>query len=229
MSLLHLQGRKRDPDIENRHVGPEGRAGGTNWETRIDVYTLPCIWVTPDAQLGVLWWPRRVAWGRGAVQERGDVCIHIADSQQKLTQHCKATIPQLKKKASIWDGAIRRSLKRLLGGMIMKKSWETYVMWGHFLHHVSRPSSHPDFSWEHSSTIAYPSQWILSSIFVKTIEGVVSVVPSCDFLWSPQRESRGISSSVGLGGVGDVHCGLRGASLQQDTPGPFHGWASHIS
>ena len=59
----------------------------------------------------------------GGIQERRDVCIHIADSQQKLTQQCKATIPQSKKKkAFIWDRAIRKSLKKLLGGMMMKKS-----------------------------------------------------------------------------------------------------------
>ena len=42
-------------------------------------------------------------WDAGAreAQERGDICVHIADSlsalvQQKLMQHCKAIILQLK-------------------------------------------------------------------------------------------------------------------------------------
>ena len=38
----------------------------------------------------------------GGIQERRDVCIHIADSQQKLTQQCKATIPQSKKKKLLY-------------------------------------------------------------------------------------------------------------------------------
>ena len=36
-------------------------------------------------------------WCRREVQERGNICMHIADSlrvQQKLTQHCKAIIVQ---------------------------------------------------------------------------------------------------------------------------------------
>ena len=39
-----MQGRNRDIDIENGHVdtGGEGE-GGTNWEIRIDIYTLPCV------------------------------------------------------------------------------------------------------------------------------------------------------------------------------------------
>ena len=125
------------------------------------------------------------------------------------------------------SGAIRKSLKRLLvgEGWLWKRSWEIliYITWGNFLHHVSRASSHGDFSWELSSIIACPGQWVLSTIFVKTVEGVVSVVPSWDFLWSPQREGRCISSSVGLVGGQKVGCGLKGACLLQDTPGPSHG------
>ena len=43
MNLLHLQGRRRDPDIENRHVDTEGKGGGMNREIRIDLNILPCI------------------------------------------------------------------------------------------------------------------------------------------------------------------------------------------
>ena len=40
-----MQGRNRDADIENRCVDMvEGEEkGGTNWEIRIDMYTLPCV------------------------------------------------------------------------------------------------------------------------------------------------------------------------------------------
>ena len=40
----YLQDKNRDTEVENGHVdtGEEGE-GGTNWEIRIDVYTLPCI------------------------------------------------------------------------------------------------------------------------------------------------------------------------------------------
>ena len=40
-----LQGRNRDADVGNRHVGLGGGDGesGMNWETRIDMYTLPCV------------------------------------------------------------------------------------------------------------------------------------------------------------------------------------------
>ena len=39
-----MQGRNRDTDVENRHVdtGWKGE-GGTNWEIRIDIYTLPYV------------------------------------------------------------------------------------------------------------------------------------------------------------------------------------------
>ena len=39
-----MQVRNRDTDVENGHVdtGEEGE-GGTNWEIRIDIYTLPCV------------------------------------------------------------------------------------------------------------------------------------------------------------------------------------------
>ena len=39
-----LQGRNRDPDVENKCMDTKGgRGGGMNWETGIDIYTLICI------------------------------------------------------------------------------------------------------------------------------------------------------------------------------------------
>ena len=38
-----MQGRNRDEDVENTHVGTgEEEEDGMNWEIRIDIYTLPC-------------------------------------------------------------------------------------------------------------------------------------------------------------------------------------------
>ena len=38
-----LQGRNTDTDVENKHMdAKEGRGGGMNWETGIDIYTLIC-------------------------------------------------------------------------------------------------------------------------------------------------------------------------------------------
>ena len=59
--------------------------------------------VARGAQLGALWRPRGVGWERDwrEVQEGGDVGIHTADSLRctaETTQHCKETIPQVKKK-----------------------------------------------------------------------------------------------------------------------------------
>ena len=41
--VLMMQGRRRDPDIENRHVDTERKGGGMNWEIKIDINTLPCV------------------------------------------------------------------------------------------------------------------------------------------------------------------------------------------
>ena len=39
-----MQGGNRDVDLENGHVDTVGEGeGGTNWEIRIDIYTLPYI------------------------------------------------------------------------------------------------------------------------------------------------------------------------------------------
>ena len=43
---------KRDADIENGHVDTVGGGeGGTNWEMRIDIYTLPCVKQTASGKL----------------------------------------------------------------------------------------------------------------------------------------------------------------------------------
>ena len=43
--ITHFQGRNRATDAENEHVdGGLGEGeGGTNWEARIDIYTLPRV------------------------------------------------------------------------------------------------------------------------------------------------------------------------------------------
>ena len=39
-----MQGRNRDVDVENGHVDTVGEEeGGTNWEIRFDMFTLPCV------------------------------------------------------------------------------------------------------------------------------------------------------------------------------------------
>ena len=40
-----MQSRTRDAEVDNRHVdtGREKGEGETNWEKRIDIYTLPCV------------------------------------------------------------------------------------------------------------------------------------------------------------------------------------------
>ena len=40
-----MQSRIRDAEVDNRHVdtGREKGEGETNWENRIDIYTLPCV------------------------------------------------------------------------------------------------------------------------------------------------------------------------------------------
>ena len=40
----YLQGRNKDTGIENGHVGTTGEEeGGTNWEIRSNIYTLPYV------------------------------------------------------------------------------------------------------------------------------------------------------------------------------------------
>ena len=39
-----MQGKNRDTDVENDMWTQRGEGeGGTNWEIRIDIYTLPCV------------------------------------------------------------------------------------------------------------------------------------------------------------------------------------------
>ena len=39
-----MEGKNRDVDVETGHVDKaEEGEGGTNWEIRIDIYTLPCV------------------------------------------------------------------------------------------------------------------------------------------------------------------------------------------
>ena len=45
-----MQGRNRDIDIVNGHVDLEGE-GGTSWEIRIDIYTLPWVKQTASGKL----------------------------------------------------------------------------------------------------------------------------------------------------------------------------------
>ena len=72
----YFQGRNRDTDIEKKLVGAtrEGE-GGTNWESGIETYTLPCLkhrgsgkgscCITQGAQPSALWQPRGVRWCGG--------------------------------------------------------------------------------------------------------------------------------------------------------------------
>ena len=64
-------------------------------------------------------WDR--GWGGREVQEGGDIDIHRADSlvvQQKLTQHCKAILLQLKKKSRGFPGgAVVENLPANAGNM----------------------------------------------------------------------------------------------------------------
>ena len=87
--------------------GGKERAGQT--EVGVDMHSPSCVKqlvgsvsVTWGAQLGARWWPGRVGWGRGTeVQEGGHTRVLVAESLhciERLTQHCKAIIFQLKKK-----------------------------------------------------------------------------------------------------------------------------------
>ena len=66
-----MHGRKRDTDREKGCVDTRGDGEGeTNWESRIDIYTLLCVkqtegncCITHGAQLGVLLLPRGKGWG----------------------------------------------------------------------------------------------------------------------------------------------------------------------
>ena len=60
-----------------------------NWESSIDIYTLPCVkqlvgncYITQGAQSGTLWQPRGLTWGGGMKAQEGEDITHIvmADS-----------------------------------------------------------------------------------------------------------------------------------------------------
>ena len=73
-------------------MGTQGGEGGTKWEIRIDIYTLPCIKQIASGKL--LYGTESSAWrsvitqmdamgeegGGKESQEGRDVCIHIANS-----------------------------------------------------------------------------------------------------------------------------------------------------
>ena len=71
------------------------RKGGTNWEIRFDINTLPCVKqiaggnllysTGSSAQCSVTTYMGDGGWGGREVQEGGDRCIHMADSL-----HCTA-------------------------------------------------------------------------------------------------------------------------------------------
>ena len=74
------------------------------------------------AQLRALSRLRWVGWGRG-------MCVHIADSlrvQQKPTQHCKATMPQLKifLKKNLCQEATFKLGPEGRKGISVRKGWE---------------------------------------------------------------------------------------------------------
>ena len=85
-----MQGRNRDADVEKGHVdtGGEGE-GGTNWEIRTDIYTLPSVKQTASGNLlystgssarcSVMTYMGGTG-GGGEVQEGRDIGLHRADS-----------------------------------------------------------------------------------------------------------------------------------------------------
>ena len=77
-----MQGRNRDADIENGlHIGWEGE-DGMNWESSIDIYTLPCVKQIAGGTCCIAQGAHLDGWDGGGgreAQERGDICIHKAD------------------------------------------------------------------------------------------------------------------------------------------------------
>ena len=88
-------------------MGTKGEGGGgMNWQIGIDIYTLPCIKQVTNENLlystgNSTWCSVVTQMGRKSKKEEIylDIrLIHFA-VQKKLTQQCKATILQLKKKS----------------------------------------------------------------------------------------------------------------------------------
>ena len=101
-----MQGRNRDTDIRNECMDTgEGRGSGMNWEIGIDIYTLPCVRQVASGNLlystgstvrcSVVTYMGGMV-GRGSKREGIYVYIKLIHFvvQQKLTQHCKTSIPQ---------------------------------------------------------------------------------------------------------------------------------------
>ena len=90
-----------------------GKENGTNWDSSIDIYMLPCAanrqlagscYRVQEAQLSALWRPR--GWdggweGDSREETHAYTWLIHAVVQQKLTQHSKAIILQSKKKKII--------------------------------------------------------------------------------------------------------------------------------
>ena len=82
----YLQGKNRDRDIENRPVSTAGEGeGGTNWESGVDIYTLPCEKqiasgkqphdTGSSAQGSVAIYRGGMRGGGRGAREGGDICI----------------------------------------------------------------------------------------------------------------------------------------------------------
>ena len=63
----------------------------------IDIYASYCV-AQVSTLLSALWWPKR----EGNPWKRGYIWLMHSAVQQKLTQHCKVTVFQLKKERERW-------------------------------------------------------------------------------------------------------------------------------
>ena len=99
-----LQGRNRDAHIEDRCVDTGQEVGSdTNWERRVDIYTLPCVKKITSGKLPYSTGSSALCsamtqMGGVGVSGREGIYVYIQLShlvvQQKPTQHHKATILQ---------------------------------------------------------------------------------------------------------------------------------------
>ena len=89
----YLQGRNRDPDIEDRPVDTAGEGKGRmNWENDVATYTLPHVKQTARGNLlydggsstpcSVMTWKGGMRWGWGGknIQKGGDIWLPMDDS-----------------------------------------------------------------------------------------------------------------------------------------------------
>ena len=101
-----MQGRNRDADVEKAHMdtGWE-REGAMHCEIRTDIHKLPCVKHTASGKLvyrgfSLVLCDDLVGWdGAGREILEGGVYVYtelIHTAQQKLRQHCKTIILQLK-------------------------------------------------------------------------------------------------------------------------------------